>query len=53
MNDDFTSGSLEAKLLLQVPSSASGPLTFFVRVLDFRSDARPDFLYNISISGAN
>jgi hypothetical protein len=53
MNDDMDSTTLDSKLFLQVLNSASGPLTLFVRVLDFRGDARPDFLYNISISGAN
>ncbi len=53
MNDDMDSSSLDSKLFLQVPSSAGGPLTFFVHVLDWRGDARPDLLYNLSISGAN
>lgn len=53
MNDDFVPGSPEAKLLLRVPSNAAAPLAFYVRVLDFRGDARPDFLYDLRVLGAN
>jgi hypothetical protein len=52
VNDDQGS-TLDSKLILQVPSSHPGPLTFYVRVLDFRGDARPDFVYTVSVSGAN
>jgi hypothetical protein len=44
---------VDSKLNLKVPDANSGPLTFYVRVLDFRGDARPDFVYTISVSGAN
>lgn len=37
----------------QVPGSGSSPVTFFVRVLDERGDARPDFIYTLTIYGAN
>ncbi|MBI3670337.1 MAG: putative Ig domain-containing protein [Acidobacteria bacterium] len=53
MNDDMDSSTLDSKLFLKVPSSAGGPLTFFVHMLDWRGDARPDLVYDISISGAN
>lgn len=52
INDDIELGfNRDSKLEFQVP--APGPVTFFVRVLDWRGDARPDFLYDITISGAN
>ena len=53
MNDDMNFSTLDSKLFLQVPGSASGPQTFFLRVLDFRGDARPDLIYTVTISGAN
>ncbi len=52
LNDDITLGVVQdSKLEFQVPGSDT--VTFFVRVLDFRGDARPDLLYDIIISGAN
>ncbi|HKZ51834.1 MAG TPA: hypothetical protein VJ085_00990, partial [Candidatus Acidoferrales bacterium] len=52
INDDIELGfNRDSKLEFLVPGS--GPVTFFVRVLDWRGDARPDFLYDITISGAN
>lgn len=53
MNDDIVAGvSTDSLLFFQVPSTATGPLTFFVKVLDFRGDARPDMVYAIQIDGA-
>ena len=46
--EDFT---LDSKLLFKVPGSA--PMTFFVRVLDWRGDARPDMEYQLQIFGAD
>lgn len=43
-------GSLDSMLSLKVPGSA--PVDLFVHVLDWRGDARPDMLYDISILGA-
>ena len=37
----------------QVPGSGTSPVTFFVRVLDERGDARPDFIYTFTIYGVN
>ncbi len=52
LNDDIQLGIVQdSKLEFQVPGS--GAVTFFVRVLGFRGDARPDMLYDIIISGAN
>jgi len=52
LNDDLTAlGTLDSGLEFQVPGA--GVVTFFVRVLDFRGDARPDSHYRIDITGAN
>jgi len=50
LDGSFEGGS---KLALLVPSSNPGPLTIHAHVLDFRGDARPDFVYTITVSGAN
>jgi hypothetical protein len=51
LNDDIDPGVIQdSKLEFEVPAGAT---TFFVRVLGFRGDARPDLLYDIIISGAN
>ncbi len=52
-NDDFIDFTLDSKLFFQVPGMPGTPVTFYVRVLDFRGDARPDMRYAIKISGAN
>jgi hypothetical protein len=52
LNDDITLGVIQdSKLEFQVPGS--GAVIFYVRVLGWRGDARPDLLYDIIISGAN
>jgi hypothetical protein len=52
LNDDIQLGIVQdSKLEFQVPGS--GAVIFYVRVLGFRGDARPDLLYDIIISGAN
>jgi hypothetical protein len=38
---------------LQVPGSGTTPVTFYVRVSDARGDARPDFIYTLSVFGVN
>ena len=49
-DDDETAGvSLDSFLQIQVV----GATTFYVHVLDFRGDARPDLKYDITISGVN
>ncbi|MGH9777642.1 MAG: Ig domain-containing protein [Candidatus Acidiferrales bacterium] len=50
MNDDLT-GTLDSGLEFQNPTTAAS-VTIFVRVLDFRGDARPDLIYRIFISGS-
>lgn len=52
LNDDMELGVLlDSRLDFLVPGS--GPVTFLVRVLDWRGDARPDLTYNLVIAGAN
>ncbi len=53
MNDDGVGGSVDSKLNFLVTGSAGIPALFYVRVLDWSGMARPDFLYTITISGAN
>jgi hypothetical protein len=54
MNDDIETGVVtDSKLTLQVPINSPSAQTFFARVLDFRGSARPDFLYTLTVSGAN
>lgn len=53
VNDDIDPGvALDSKLEFQVPGT-SGRQAFFVHVLDARGDARPDFLYDLVLSGAS
>ena len=37
----------------QVPGSGTSLVTFFIRVLDARGDARPDFIYTFTVYGVN
>lgn len=37
----------------QVPGSGASPVTFFIRVVDARGDARPDFIYTFTVYGVN
>jgi len=37
----------------QVPGTGTAPVTFFIRISDARGDARPDFIYTLSVSGVN
>jgi hypothetical protein len=54
LNDDLNPGNvLDSKLEFKVPGTGAEPVTFCVRVLDWRSDARPDFVYELTVSGAN
>lgn len=53
LNDDIQLGRhTNSKLEFLVPG-LSGTVTFYVHVLDWRGDARPDMRYDIFISGAN
>lgn len=54
INDDNVEiPTLDSKLEFLVPDNLGDTVTFFVHVLDFRGDARPEFVYDIKISGAN
>ncbi|MGH9725044.1 MAG: hypothetical protein ACRD41_08265, partial [Candidatus Acidiferrales bacterium] len=48
-----TATNSDSQLFLQVPTTAAGPMTFYLHVLDYRGDARPDMLYDLEISGVN
>jgi hypothetical protein len=48
-DDEVTGVLLDSFLQVQL----GGPTTIYVHVMDFRSDARPDFRYNIVVSGVN
>lgn len=37
----------------KVPGTGTTPLTFYIRVSDARGDARPDFVYTLSVFGVN
>jgi large repetitive protein len=53
INDDSTTdgSSLDSALDLKVPGPASSATTFYVHVLDFRGDARPDMRYQLYVNG--
>ncbi len=53
INDDESPSTLDSSLQLQVPGSATSPLTFYLHVLDWSGRARPDMVYQIQVSGAN
>jgi hypothetical protein len=54
LNDDFDwYNTLDSKLQFQVPGAGTNPVTFYVHVLDWRGSARPDFVYDLIVSGAN
>jgi hypothetical protein len=53
INDDAHSPDLNSRLEFRVPGAPGTLVTFYVHVLDFRGDARPDFSYQIKISSAN
>lgn len=50
VHDDEDRGVLLDSFL---PVQLGGPTTFYVHVVDYRSDARPDMQYDIAISGVN
>jgi hypothetical protein len=52
MNDDNTQeNTLDSKLVFRAPTGA--PSTFFLHVLDWRGDGRPDLLYSFQVFGAD
>lgn len=54
-DEDCVQDDEELGVLLDpvLTAQVNGAITFFVHVVDFRGDARPDFLYDIVISGVN
>ncbi len=54
INDDMEQGIVQdSRMEFQVPDSASEPVTIFVRVLSWDGSARPDYIYDLIVSGAN
>jgi len=51
LSDDIDSSTLDSALDFKVPGTAGTQTTFYVHVLDWRGDARPDMLYYLNISG--
>lgn len=53
LNDDVFPGSeLDSKLEFRVTGTLGTPVIFFLRVLDWRGMARPDFRYELYVHGA-
>lgn len=53
LNDDIDATTLDSALDFKVPGAAGTQMTFYVHVLDWRGDARPDMQYYLNISGVN
>jgi hypothetical protein len=54
LNDDIEIGvRQDSRLEFRVLGTSGDPVTFYVHVLDWSGSARPDFLYDLQISGAN
>jgi hypothetical protein len=53
LNDDIDATTLDSALDFKVPGTAGTQLAFYVHVLDWRGDARPDMQYYLNISGVN
>jgi hypothetical protein len=51
VNDDASSRTLDSQIDFQVPGAGNAMQTFYVHVLDWRGDARPDMHYSLSVSG--
>jgi len=52
LNDDKVLGAdTDSRLELLLP--AGSPQTFYIHVLDFRGDARPDITYRLAVNGIN
>ena len=52
-DDDPSTNTTDSNLQFKVPGTTGTPLTFYIHVLDFRGDARPDMVYELGVSGAN
>lgn len=53
INDDISASPhiQDSALDFQVPGAATAATTFYVHVLDWRGDARPDMTYSLTVSG--
>ena len=51
IHDDISSDLLDSALDFKVPGSGNTATTFYVHVLDWRGDARPDMLYGLQVFG--
>lgn len=51
MNDDISPGVQDSSLDFKVPGATGTPTTFYIRVLDWRGDARPDMPYTLYVNG--
>jgi hypothetical protein len=52
-DDDPNTGTTDSDLQFQVPGTSGPAVTFYLHVLDYRGDARPDMAYQLQVSGAN
>jgi hypothetical protein len=52
-DDDPNTNTTDSNLQFKVPGTSGPPVTFYIHVLDFRGDARPDMVYELGVSGAN
>ncbi|MGD0920863.1 MAG: Ig domain-containing protein [Terriglobia bacterium] len=52
-DDDAEASTLDSRLEFKASDSASGPVTIYVRVLSWDGSARPDYVYDLLVSGAN
>jgi hypothetical protein len=51
LNDNIDATTLDSALDYRVPGTAGTQKTFYVHVLDWRGDARPDMQYYLDVSG--
>jgi hypothetical protein len=51
LNDDIDSTTTDSVLDVKVPGPSTAQTTFYLHVLDWRGDARPDMQYYLNISG--
>ncbi len=50
-NDDISSGNITDSLISGYQLPYTG--TYYIRISDLRADGRPDFIYELNLSGAN
>ena len=51
LNDDMNNTTTDSALDFKVPGASTANLTFYLHVLDWRGDARPDMSYSITAGG--